>query len=579
MFRKTNQETQLDLFYAPSSLLNDRALKKFNDPKAWQNIFYKEVTSRIDEGTFSPLFDKAKGAPNASVCRLVAMMLIKEGFGCSDEALFEKCEYDLLVRKALGIDGFEEDIPCAATYYNFRAALVAYEEANGVSLLEKCFEQVTGSQAKAYSVSGKCVRMDSKLIGSNIATYSRYVLVHKTMCAALKGCDLSSFSESLGASLAEYLREDASKTVYRTEPEEMKSRFQLLGECVNNVLVSAGADDERFRLLRRAFEEQFKIVDGRVVARPKKEIPSDSLQNHNDPDATYRNKNDKHVQGYSTNITETCGEKGKPSLITGVRVEKATHADCNFLQGGVEQSERVTGNKVEKVHADGAYQSPENRDYAKSHFLEAGESLGDVDNNPSHKVMELMTGKMQGGARFYLHRNGDELTIVDTETGETHQGTLARQEVYKGSIRQKKWRMPWKPEEGHPWRYFTEEDVANSELRQKIESLPLEDQRMRNNVEASMFQYSFHTRNNKTRYRGLAKHRMHAFARSMWMNFRRLAICLSLSENPISQGLCGFVWAFLSHLIESCSKIGHQIGLSLDDIHGGPIEGLNYKFV
>ena len=143
MFRKTPKETQMDLFYSPSNLLCKRALKKFDDPKAWQNKFHKEVTSRIGEGTFSVLFDNANGAPNASVCRLVAMMLLKEGFGCSDEQLFEKCEFDLLARRALGLDGFEEDIPCAATYYNFRAALVKYQEDSDVDLLGRWFEQVT----------------------------------------------------------------------------------------------------------------------------------------------------------------------------------------------------------------------------------------------------------------------------------------------------------------------------------------------------------------------------------------------------------------------------------------------------
>ena len=46
----------------------------------------------------------------------------------------------------------------------------------------------------------------------------------------------------------------------------------------------------------------------------------------------------------------------------------------------------------------------------------------------------------------------------------------------------------------------------------------------RNNVEAAMFQYSFHTRNGKPRYRGLLKHRMHAYSRCMWMNLRRMVI-------------------------------------------------------
>ncbi|MCM1153071.1 MAG: transposase [Muribaculum sp.] len=202
----------MDLFYSPSNLLGKRALKKFDDPKAWQNIFYKEVTSRIDEDTFSVLFNDSNGAPNSSVCILVAMMLLKEEYGCSDEQLFEKCELDLLARKALGLDGFEEDIPCAATYYNLRAALVKHNAEKGEDLLQKCFEQVTGDQVKAYGVSGRSVRMDSKLIGSNIASYSRYVLVHKTMCKYLKYADLSVFDDTLRTRLEEYLKEDPNKT-------------------------------------------------------------------------------------------------------------------------------------------------------------------------------------------------------------------------------------------------------------------------------------------------------------------------------------------------------------------------------
>ncbi len=42
-----------------------------------------------------------------------------------------------------------------------------------------------------------------------------------------------------------------------------------------------------------------------------------------------------------------------------------------------------------------------------------------------------------------------------------------------------------------------------------IFSLSLEELYKRNNVETAMFQYSFHTRNGNTRYRGLLKHCMH----------------------------------------------------------------------
>ena len=71
----------------------------------------------------------------------------------------------------------------------------------------------------------------------------------------------------------------------------------------------------------RLFDEQYVVMDGKAVLRDKKEVKADSLQNPNDPDATYRAKNDQKVQGYVTNITETV-EEGKPNIITSVQVDK-----------------------------------------------------------------------------------------------------------------------------------------------------------------------------------------------------------------------------------------------------------------
>ena len=106
MFKKTDPNPQLDIFTAPSMQLGSRASKKYSDPNAWHNQFYSLVTTKIDEEIFKPLFPEGKksGRPNASIRILVAMSVLKEGFGCSDEDLFEKCEFDLLTRKALGME-------------------------------------------------------------------------------------------------------------------------------------------------------------------------------------------------------------------------------------------------------------------------------------------------------------------------------------------------------------------------------------------------------------------------------------------------------------------------------------------
>ena len=136
MFKKTDPNPQLDIFTAPSMQLGSRASKKYSDPNAWHNQFYSLVTTKIDEEIFKPLFPEGKksGRPNASIRILVAMSVLKEGFGCSDEDLFEKCEFDLLTRKALGIELLTDVTPSIDTYYLFRRRICEYQERTGIDL-------------------------------------------------------------------------------------------------------------------------------------------------------------------------------------------------------------------------------------------------------------------------------------------------------------------------------------------------------------------------------------------------------------------------------------------------------------
>lgn len=540
MFRKTESTPQLDLFTAPSNILPRRAQKKYTDEKAWHNQFFKLVTSRIDEESFRSLFEATTmGAPNASVRILVAMSILKEGFGCSDEDLFEKCEFDLLARRALGLEMLDDKLPSLDTYYLFGRRLTEYEQRTGINLMERCFEQVTGEQVKLFKISGSSVRMDSKLIGSNIAQYSRYELIHRTLCKVLRQDGvMTMLNPKLRKGAEVWLGEDSGKTVYRSNKDEMAQRLVRIGLYIYAVLKRLKDDAPGYDLLHRVFHDQYVVEKGRVELKDKHKVASDSLQSPDDPDATYRDKGGQKVSGYVTNITETI-ESDKPSIITSVQTEPVTFADCNFLQDAISNTERVTGHLVENVYADGAYQSSENREFARLHM-----------------GMELLTGKLQGGCRYLLDREHgtDNLKVTDTETGEVFDAIYVGENKREG----KHWRVNLshvKPT--HPWRYFNEDEVRRSELRRKIESLSPQEQHKRNNIEAAMFQYSFHTRNGKTRYRGLFRHRLQAFHRCMWMNLRRLVLFqTTISQRPLPEpasSLIGKTEDYISSLIKAVS--------------------------
>jgi len=48
-------------------------------------------------------------------------------------------------------------------------------------LFEKTFEKITHEQIKEFKVDGKSIRIDSKLFGSNIAWYSQYEIIQRTI--------------------------------------------------------------------------------------------------------------------------------------------------------------------------------------------------------------------------------------------------------------------------------------------------------------------------------------------------------------------------------------------------------------
>ena len=174
MFRHSNQHSQLNMLSTPDLFLTGASLKEYEDREGWHNQFYLQVTQRINEEVFRPLFCKDNGAPNASIRVLIGMMILKEAQGLSDARLFEECRFNLLTRRALGLFIMDDSLPAVSTYYLLRKRIVTWEKEGHSNLIEEVFAQVTRSQAIEFQVQGKMIRMDSKLLGSNIAWYSRY---------------------------------------------------------------------------------------------------------------------------------------------------------------------------------------------------------------------------------------------------------------------------------------------------------------------------------------------------------------------------------------------------------------------
>lgn len=77
MFRKSEASPQFDLFTSEESLFSGKSLTFYENNLSWHNQFRNQVTMRIDESLFKPLYSSDQGTPNASIRVLIAMMVLK----------------------------------------------------------------------------------------------------------------------------------------------------------------------------------------------------------------------------------------------------------------------------------------------------------------------------------------------------------------------------------------------------------------------------------------------------------------------------------------------------------------------
>lgn len=534
MYKRSNKSTPPTLFGGLSQQFSGAKSKDFDRSNAWHNIFRDEVTGKIDESIFSVLYFKDNGRPNSPIRVLVAMMILKEGHGWSDEKLCEECRFNLMVMNALGLSNVHDEAPSLSTYYAFRAKLHEYTTDNGVDLMGQCFDGLTREQCRLFGPDGTKLRMDSKLIGSNIAKCSRLQLVLGCLQQFYKHllpvnrlmltAEDSAFFENLG-------QRKPGHVVYSLNMEEKVSTLQYCGALILRLLENIDNEPtDRQRMLARLFEDQFVVIDGVVLAREPKEIGSGSLQSPFDADAAYRSKGDQNVQGFSVNLSETCSdEPGTVNLVTSIQVEGANFADNAFLEEAVENSEAIV-KKVKEISADGAYHSQQNDKYVDSNEMDVH-----------------YTGFQGAKGRFAFEWRETILIVTDTLTSEIIEAFEHKEGSYRIVFVENGKRMI---------RYFNQQAVDGYFKRKKVEEMPIELRNRRPNVEATIFQLSFLTRNNKTRYRGKFKTKLWVFGRTMWINFRRIAILLGLDcPDDSRESVKADLWGRLVLLLSTSTSL------------------------
>src|SRR5437899_3339564 len=158
-----------------------------------------------------------------------------------------------------------------------------------------------------------------------------------------------------------------SKLDWRLGWAERQSRYRQCGQEMREVLewIDRNRADlserEAVKLLRRVFEEQFEVVEGKLQPRLKR--PSCAVQNPHDPDAHYAQKRKKQWVGYKVHVVESVDpeqpakRKGEPAghFITEMLTTEAAQDEMAGLAQALKREQERHELEPQAMYADAGY--------------------------------------------------------------------------------------------------------------------------------------------------------------------------------------------------------------------------------
>ena len=338
--------------------LSDR--KKKVVLKSWAKGFADVVFPAINSDAFKVLYkDSPASRPATPANYVIGALLIKEMFGLTDDETVEMIQCDVRAQYALHSTSLQEQPVSDRTFSRFRERLYNYERETGEDLLKEEMQNLSEIFCKYLGINKKLKRMDSLMVSTHAKAMSRLEIIYTTVSKCVKLLKNNRREELIPENMKHYLEEDdLNEVIYYAKDEDVKPRLQkVINEAVEMEQIMNSDewfDSSEYQLLIRVLKEQSE--DGKP--KDKKDVKSNSLQNPNDPDATYRRKAGKDHKGYVGNIIESVGHDGS-SQITDFDYQENKHSDQEFSKEYIEK------NSDEIMIADGAYGSVELQELAE----------------------------------------------------------------------------------------------------------------------------------------------------------------------------------------------------------------------
>lgn len=546
----TKDHKTLDMF-DPYPFLGPKRKERIK--ASWAKLFQEEILSTLPVEKVFSHYDASQGAPTKELYAMLGLMVLQQMHDLTDEQTVDQFAYNLQWHYALNITSTAD----ADTYVSPKTLWTMRDLLTQQNLYREIFERVATRLSEVFSVDTAKQRIDSVHIFSNMRHLGRIGLFVKTIKKFLVNLKRhhKDLYDNLTKELSDrYMTQRGEAVFSMVKPTESMNTLKTLAADLFTLVVQFKSSEKvsamsSYQLLTRLLKEQcVEETDPttpatRVSVKANKDVPSDSLQNPSDPEATY----DGHKgQGYQVQVCETyhtAEEKNSFSLITEVIVEPAHQSDAHALIPLIESTQKRDLGPNE-VLADSLYGSDANCEKAKAAGVEV---VSPVMGHPPETRLTL--------ADFAMTDTG---CVIACPQGHAPERTKQKKNHHRAAFNSALCRIcprvndcPVKPGvRGHTLRY--DHKAVRLAKRRAHEKTPAfkDKYRFRSGIEATMSEYDRKTGVKHLRVRGLSAMSFCATLKAAAVNIFRATAFRNRIEGekpapePRTAGISGILHAF-----------------------------------
>ncbi len=540
---------------------------------SWAALFRAHILCELPVNKVAPFFSETFGRPTKELYTALGALLLQQIHDLTDEETVSQLAFNLQWHYALDIveESDEAKYLCPKTLWSMRDLVIENH------LDELLFERSVEVLARVFNVDTSAQRIDSVHIKSNMRRLGRIGIFAKTIHTFLINLKRNhqELFEALAQDLVErYLQDKALSCFSLIKPSEAQKTLETVSGDLFH-LVQRFADHAQvssmysYATMVRVLKEHCEIKEeqgapAQITVKASREIPSDSLQNPSDPDATY----DGHKgQGYQVQVMETyCTHEDEQerdktlNLITHVEVQPACESDAHALLPAL-ASTIERGLAPAQVLADSLYGSDENSEKAEAMGVEVVSPTMGAEKDETLSLSE-----------FSLSEKGKIMACPQGHTPvkvkhKKHRYTVAFDSSHclHCPLREA---CPVKPGKKHHYLRYEDKTMRIATRRAKEHTPEFKDKyRWRAGIEATMSEYDRTTGVKRVRVRGFPAVRYCATLKAIGVNlFRATAVRNALKEQGeapqpgnsllhrvilVVKERMGMVWEKMKHLVSS----------------------------